>query len=189
MSAAVRQVSNSLVVEKAVIALAIVTMLAGAHAAAAPVLDEVTVELELQNRDGESVRLSDFRGQNVLLAFGFTHCAHICPMIAANMARAIQATDKNVAGVFVSVDTERDSPAIVDDYARRFDKDMIGLSGSHSQVSQAAKNFKVTFVVTKSEDNYTVQHTSSIFLIGPNGELLEVFAMNAPSEEIAAAMR
>jgi len=185
----VRQLSNRIAVEKALIALAIVAMFAGAQAAAAPVLDEITVEFELQNRDGEPVRLSSLRGQNVLLAFGFTNCVHICPMIAANMARVIRATDKNVTGVFVSVDTERDSPAVVDAYARRFDKKMVGLSGTHEQVSQAARNFKVTFVVTKSEDNYTVQHTPSIFLIGPDGELLEVFAMNAPSDEIAAAMR
>jgi cytochrome oxidase Cu insertion factor (SCO1/SenC/PrrC family) len=66
---------------------------------------------------------------------------------------------------------------------------MIGLSGSHYQVSEAAKNFGVTFVVTKSEDNYTVQHTPSIFLISPNGEVIDVFAMNTASTDIAAAMK
>jgi len=66
---------------------------------------------------------------------------------------------------------------------------MLGLSGSHYQVSAAAKNFNVTFVVTKSQDNYTVQHTPSIFLIGPDGELIDVFAMNTASTHIAAAMK
>ncbi len=154
-----------------------------------PMLDVITVEFELEGRDGELVQFEEFQGQNVLLAFGFTHCAHVCPMIAANMARAIRATDKNVAGIFISVDTERDSPAAVDAYARQFDEKMVGLSGTHDQVSQAARNFKVTFVVTKSEDNYTVQHTPSIFLIGPDGNLLDVFAMNASSKDIAAAMQ
>jgi len=82
------------------------------------VLDTVTVDFELQNRDGKLVRFSEFHGKNVLLAFGFTNCVHICPMIAANMARAIRATDKDAIGVFVSVDTERDSPAVTDDYAQ-----------------------------------------------------------------------
>jgi protein SCO1/2 len=154
-----------------------------------PVLDAVTVDFELQNRDGELVRFEEFHGKNVLLAFGFTNCTHICPMIAANMARAIRAADKEAIGIFVSVDTERDSPAITDDYAQKFGDDMIGFSGSHYQVSAAAKNFNVTFVVTKSEDNYTVQHTPNIFLISPDGELLDVFAMNTASADIAAAMK
>ena len=154
-----------------------------------PVLDTVVVDFELQNRDGELVRINEFHGRNVLLAFGFTNCVHVCPMIAANMAQAIRATDKDAVGIFVSVDTERDSPAVTDDYARKFGDNMIGLSGSHSRVAAAARNFNVTFVVTKSEDNYTVQHTPSIFLLSPSGELIEVFAMNTQSTDIAAAMQ
>jgi protein SCO1/2 len=66
---------------------------------------------------------------------------------------------------------------------------MVGLSGSHQQVSDAALNFGVSYVVTKSQNNYTVQHTPSIFLIGPDGELVDTFAMNTPSADIAAAMQ
>lgn len=150
---------------------------------------QFTVDFELQNRDGKSVRFDEFAGKNVLLAFGFTNCAHICPMIAANMARVLESTDKDAVGVFISVDTERDSPIVTDDYARKFGNKMIGLSGNHYQVAAAAKNFNVTFVVTKSEDNYTVQHTPSIILIGPDGLVIDVFAMNAASAGIAAAMR
>lgn len=152
-------------------------------------LDAVSAEFELVDRNGEFVSIDQFRGRNLLLAFGFTHCQHICPMIAANMARALRATDKPAAGIFISVDTERDTPANTDDYARAFDERIIGLSGSYSQVAEAAKNFQVTFVVTKSEDSYTVQHTPSIFLIGPDGDIIDVFAMNAASDDIAGAMQ
>jgi protein SCO1/2 len=160
-----------------------------AVAADSTVFESITVEFELQDREGELISLEAFRGANVLLAFGFTNCPHICPMIAANMARTIRTANKDATGIFVSVDTERDSPTITDDYAKKFDQNMIGLSGTHDQVSLAAKNFNVTFVVTKSEDNYTVQHTPSIFLISPAGELLDVFAMNTPSADIAALMQ
>lgn len=161
----------------------------GVRADSPPVLDAVKVDFELHDRNGDLVRADEFQGQNVLLAFGFTNCAHICPMIAANMARAIRATDKDAIGIFISVDTERDSPAVTDDYARKFGDKMLGLGGSHHQVSAAAKNFNVAFVVTKSEENYTVQHTPSIFLIGPDGDVIDVFAMNTPSDDIVAAMR
>jgi len=153
------------------------------------VFSELSAEFDLLDADGVEVSLSGYRGKNVLLTFGFTHCQHICPMIAANMARALKASDTEAIGIFVSVDTERDTPAITNAYAQGFSSEMIGLGGSHEQVAAAAKNFGVTFVVTKSEDNYTVQHTPSIFLIDPAGTIVEVFVMNTPTDDITAAMR
>lgn len=153
------------------------------------VLADVVVDFELIDADGDLVRFDTYRGRNVLLAFGFTHCHHICPTIAANMARALRATDKQAVGIFVSVDTERDTPAITHAYSQKFGGGMVGLGGSYAQVAAAAKNFNVTFVVTKSEDNYTVQHTPNIFLIGPDGRLIEVFAMNSSPTIISEAMR
>ena len=160
-----------------------------AVAAEQEVFSELSVEFDLLNADGKDVSLFNYRGKNVLLAFGFTHCQHICPMIAANMARALKASDTEAIGIFVSVDTERDTAAITNDYASGFGDRMIGLGGSYEQVAVAARNFGVTFVVTKSEDNYTVQHTPSIFLIDPDGNVVEVFAMNTPTDDITAAMR
>ncbi len=153
------------------------------------VFGELIAEFELLDAEGARVTLAGYRNKNVLLTFGFTHCQHICPMIAANMARALNASDKAAIGIFVSVDTERDSPKVTNQYAHQFGDRMIGLGGSHKQVARAARNFGVTFVVTKSEDNYTVQHTPSIFLIGPDGDIKEVFAMNTPTDDITAAMR
>lgn len=153
------------------------------------VVNEMNLEFELLNGAGELVQSSDFRGKNLLVAFGFTYCPDVCPVIAANMANALRQSDKDAVGVFISVDTERDTPAITDDYASRFGEGMIGLGGSHQQVSEAAKNFNVTFVVTKTPDSYTVQHSPGTFLISPQGELIEVFAINADPKEIAAAMK
>lgn len=153
------------------------------------VLVNINVDFELLDRSGDPVKFEHFNGKNVLLAFGFTHCMHICPIIAANMANTLKVADKEAIGIFVSVDTERDTPAITDDYAKKFSDRMIGLGGSFEQVSAAVKNFNATYVVTKSEDNYTVQHTPSIFLIGPNGTMIDVFAMNAAPGKIARAMR
>jgi len=154
-----------------------------------PELGSVTAGFHLVNAAGETVRFEKYHGKNVLVTFGFTNCAHICPMIAANMASAIRATDKEALGIFISVDTERDTPGTTHEYASKFGDKMIGLSGSYQQVSDAAQNFSVTFVVTKSEHTYTVQHTPSIFLIGLDGQLIDSFAMNTPATDIAAAMQ
>ncbi|MCH8057565.1 MAG: SCO family protein [Proteobacteria bacterium] len=151
--------------------------------------ENINIEFELLDRAGNLVTETDLRGKFVLLAFGFTRCAHICPMMVANMALTLNVTDKKATGVFISVDTERDTPANAHAYASGFHESMMGLSGSHQQVRAAANNFGISFVVTKSHKAYTVEHTSDIFLIGPDGKLIEVFALNAPPLEIAEAMK
>jgi protein SCO1/2 len=106
----------------------------------------------------------------------------------ANMAAALRIVERDAIGVFVSVDTERDSPAVAEDYASSFGANMVGLGGSYQQITEAANNFNITYVVTKSQSNYTVQHTSSIFVVDPEGRIKEVFALNAKPNDIAAAI-
>ena len=142
-------------------------------------------EFELVNSSGEVVTARDIRGQFVLLAFGFTNCLHICPMMAANMAMALKAAGLDALGIFISVDTERDTPEVVQAYASSFHPSMMGLGGSYQQILRAANNFQVSFVVTKSQKAYTVEHTSDIFLIGPDGNLIDVFALNASPKDMA----
>ena len=149
----------------------------------------IDVAFELQDRDGNLVTAEDFRGRYVLLGFGFTNCAHICPMMVLNMGKALSMTDLDAAGLFVSVDTERDSPEITDNYASNFGASMTGLSGSYDQVSAAAENFKVSFAVTKTQANYTVQHTANVYVISPAGQLLDVLTFTTSAEDLVAALR
>lgn len=148
----------------------------------------VNPEFELTGSDGALVSEQVFTGRYTLMAFGFTHCLHICPMMAANMALALKIGPANAQGIFVSVDTERDTPGITHAYASSYSDSMIGLGGDYEQIRQAANNFNVSYVVTKSQKAYTVEHTSDIFLIGPNGKVIEVFALNASPKAIAQAM-
>ncbi len=141
----------------------------------------INVDFELLDRHGNVVTDEDFLGRYVLLGFGFTHCPHICPMMALNMGKALSLTDVDAAGIFVSVDTERDSPEVTDDYASNFGDSMLGLGGSYERVSAAATNFKVSFAVTKTQNNYTVQHTANVYVINPAGELTDVFTFATSS--------
>lgn len=165
----------------------------GHFAAARPVssdpLDDIVVEFELTDRDGNIVSAEDFRGRYVLLGFGFTHCPAVCPMMALNMGKALRDTKTEAAGIFVSVDTERDSPAVTDEYASKFGERMMGLGGSIEQINTAASNFKVSYAVTKTQNNYTVQHTANVFLIDPRGNLADVFTFSTPAETLTEAMR
>jgi protein SCO1/2 len=149
----------------------------------------IVVDFELVDDAGNTVTDEDFRGRYLLLGFGFTHCAHICPLMAFNMGQVLGSADASMTGIFVSVDTERDTPAVTNDYASRFGDGMIGLGGSIEQVNAAAKNFKVSFAVTKTQDNYTVQHTANVFLIDPQGALVDVFNFTTTPDDILAAIR
>jgi protein SCO1/2 len=153
-----------------------------------PVDDGIVVDFALVDRDGKTVSDEDFRGRYVLLGFGFTHCEHICPLMALNMGQVVASAAKPATGIFVSVDTERDTAAISDDYAQHFGESMLGLGGSIEQINAAAKNFKVSYAVTKTQDHYTVQHTANVFLIDPRGELVDVFAFSAGPDQILEAM-
>jgi len=150
-------------------------------------LEDIVVDFDLVDRDGRTVTAEDFRGSHVLLGFGFTHCPDVCPLMVLNMGKAVGDTD--AVGIFISVDTERDSPEIADQYASRFGERMIGLSGNVSQINAAANNFRVSYVVTKTQNAYTVQHSANVFLIDPDGRLVDVFNFSTPGEELAAAMR
>ena len=159
-----------------------------APAAASDPLQDIVAAFELMDRDGRTVSAEDFRGRYVLLGFGFTHCPAICPMMALNMGKALRDTAEDAVGIFVSVDTERDSAARTDEYASRFGERMMGLGGSIEQINTAAHNFKVSYAVTKTQNNYTVQHTANVYLIDPEGRLVDVFDFSTPAEELAAAM-
>ena len=149
----------------------------------------IKASFELLDRNGVTVTEENFRGQYVLLAFGFTHCEQICPLMAFNMASVLGATERDAVGIFVSVDTERDTPMVTDNYASAFGDRMIGLGGDYEQVNTAASNFKLSYAVTKTQSNYTVQHTANIYLMGPNGDLQNIFAVNVSPEEILLAVR
>ena len=149
----------------------------------------INVDFELLDRDGKLVTDEDFRGKHVLLGFGFTNCTHICPMMALNMGKALSMADTEAVGIFVSVDTERDSPRRTDDYAANFGERMLGLGGDYDQVSAAATNFKVSYAVTKTQNNYTVQHTANVYVINPQGELTDVLTFSTAPEVLLGAIQ
>ena len=152
-------------------------------------LGDIVVEFDLIDRNGNVVSVEDFQGQYILLGFGFTHCPTVCPMMVLNMGKALREVEANAMGIFVSVDTERDSPTTTDDYASRFGEHMMGLGGSIEQINTAVSNFKVSYAVTKTQNNYTVQHTANVYLIDPLGKLVDVFTFSTPADALIQAMQ
>ena len=92
--------------------------------------------------------------------------------------------------VFVTVDPERDGPAEVKEYAGYFHPALVGLTGSPEQVAQIARQWRVFYRKVDVEGGgYTVDHSSFMYLMGPDGELDALLRYGTPPEEIAAAIR
>jgi protein SCO1 len=150
--------------------------------------DMLNTAFLLTNHEGAFVDQAILQDKYTLIGFGFTNCPDVCPLMVFNMSMALELMPENSQGIFISVDTERDTPSIVHKYASNFHSKMIGLSGSYDQVNNASKNFLVSYSVTKTTDAYTVQHTSNIYLLGEAGQVIDVFSFSDSPDIIANAL-
>ena len=125
-----------------------------------------------------------------LLYFGYTNCPDVCPTDTARNAEAtdlVQAEGLEFQPVFITVDPGRDTPEVVDQYARWMHPDMVGLTGSTEQVKAAADAFKVYFRLHEADDAfYLVDHTAYSYLVLPGHGTVDYFSRDTTPEEIAS---
>ena len=131
----------------------------------------------------------------MLLEFGYTHCPDVCPVNLAQMAevlRALGPAAERVQALFVSVDPRRDTPEVVGRYTGYFSARILGLTGPPEALADLAGRYGAYFAYDgdTASDSYYVQHSSSLYLIDPEGELAEVVpARLLGASEIAAKVR
>ncbi len=142
------------------------------------------------------VSLSDYRGKVVMLFFGYTLCPDVCPTDLARMSTVFEqlsdAEAQRVVGMFVSVDTDRDTPERATKYAAFFHKQIMGLSGSAEAVAAVAKQYYVLYQRVDTEDSalgYTLDHSATTYLIGPQGKVRNLVQHGAGAQEMAEAVR
>ena len=144
-------------------------------------------QLDLPDASGKPRTLADFKGKVVVVFFGFTQCPDVCPTALAEVAEVKQklgADGDKVQSVFVTVDPERDTPAVVGAYVAAFGRDFVALRGSLEQTQAAAKEFKVFFakVPGKTAGSYTMDHTAGSFVFDPQGRV-RLFVRNGGGAE------
>ena len=151
------------------------------------------IELPVSSRDGP-LRLDDFRGQYVWIYFGYTACPDACPMTLALISQALSRLPPEwqgrVRGLFVSVDPERDDAGHLRDYVAHFHTDIDAATGPHEQLREIAARYGVFYRHTDVESalGYVVDHSSSTYLIGPNGALLAVHPHGTGPAELIQAL-
>ncbi|MDJ0608699.1 MAG: SCO family protein [Kiloniellales bacterium] len=152
---------------------------------------------ELVDQNGQPRSAADFRGRFMLIYFGYTYCPDICPTSLLSMTQGLDLlaeTDPEaavkVAPIFITVDPERDTVETMAAYASSFHEDLVALTGTAEQVAGAAKAYRVYY--TRYDDgggDYLMDHTSLIYLMGPDGAYLSHFGHTAQADEIAAGLR
>lgn len=153
-----------------------------------------TPQVTLQNAGGESISLQEFRGKVVPIYFGYTFCPDVCPLTMANLARIQREIDdggEQIQALMITVDPQRDTPTVVQQYVESFHPTFIGLSGTEEQIAAAAEPFGVFYEAAEGSaaTGYLVDHTARIFVLDKSGELRVTYAFDTPVEDIAADMR
>lgn len=135
---------------------------------------EKDLRFTLSDVDGKERTLEDFRGSYVVMFFGFTQCPDVCPTTltrAVEVRRKLGSDAAKVKVVFVSVDPDRDSAALLRDYLRAFDPEFVGLRGTGEQTRDAAKAMNVFFEKVPSGSSYTINHTAITYIFDTRGQL------------------
>jgi protein SCO1/2 len=131
-------------------------------------------DFTLSGSDGSKLTLARFRGKVVVLTFGFTNCAAVCPTTLATLAQArkkLGTAADSMQVIYVTVDPGRDNAARLRNYLAAFDPSFIGATGAPQVLAVARQKYGVTAVKEGSGADYAMAHTSSIFLIDPASKL------------------
>jgi protein SCO1 len=153
-------------------------------------------EFSLTDQHGKNVKSSAFKGRYLLVFFGFTHCPDICPVTIATMSKTLELLGKKadqVVPIFITVDPERDTPAVMKNYLAPFDSRIIGLTGSKADIKKTADAYKIFFSKKQLTpeghgghgDHYTVDHSTIVYMIDPDGNYLRHFSYNIGEKELA----
>lgn len=145
----------------------------------------------LVDHTGKPVTEKDFLGRYMLVFFGFRNCPDICPAGLQTMAAALDALGpkaERVTPVFITLDPERDTPERLAEYVASFHPRLVGLTGSRDEVDRAAKAYRVYFKKNESgaaPGEYSLDHTSIIYLMDPQGNFVAPFAHGTSAARMA----
>lgn len=149
----------------------------------------------LTDQDGRPADDRKFAGKYRIVYFGFTHCPDVCPTDLVQIGQGLKRFEKEdparaarVQPIFISVDPERDTPAVLKQFVSAFHPRLIGLTGNDRQLADAKKNFAVYSAKEPTGDTYTVNHSRITFLLGPQSEPITMLPADKGAEAVAAEL-
>jgi protein SCO1/2 len=158
-----------------------------------PAIAAVGGPFHLEDQNGKPISDQDLKGRPFLVFFGFTHCPDICPTTLFEMSQLMRTLGPDAdrtAAVFITVDPERDTPAVIKDYLSNFDPHLRGLTGDQTSVNAALKAYRVyAKKVPLDNGDYTMDHTALVYLMDKDGRFVAPFNVNRTPEAEAADLR
>jgi protein SCO1/2 len=167
-----------------------------ATVAARPAAAQSSIErpFELVDVSGHTVTDQDLRGRWLLVFFGYTFCPDICPTTLGDVTAAMERLGPlatKVQPIFISVDPQRDTPAVMRDFLGAFDARILGLTGTEAQIARVAAKFGVTYFRTAEDESqdYAIAHSAAIHIVGPEGGLVTQLSGTADANRIATTLQ
>ncbi len=145
----------------------------------------------LVNDNGKTVTNKEFRGKYMLVYFGYTYCPDVCPTTLNSIAQAMDrlgAKAKQVQPIFITVDPHRDTPPVMKQYVSAFSPSLVGLTGTPAQIAAVAKEYRVYYakhVTGPGPNDYSMDHSSIIYFMGPDGKFIAPIAAGDSGAEMA----
>jgi cytochrome oxidase Cu insertion factor (SCO1/SenC/PrrC family) len=160
---------------------------------ASPVESGVGGPFSLVDSNGRPVTDQTYRGKWMLVYFGYAYCPDICPTTLQTISSVLDQLGNKavqVVPLFITVDPERDTPAAIGQYVALFDPRLIGLTGTPAQINAAEAAYHVYSrrVVSKGDGAYMVDHSSYVYLMGPDGKLTTVFQAGTSEADMVEKM-
>jgi len=147
----------------------------------------------LVDQNAKPITDKDMSGHPFLVFFGFTHCPDVCPTTlfdVSEILRALGPDAKDVRALFITVDPERDTPAVLKDYLSSFDPRVIGVTGDSEAIPAVIKAYRVyAKKVPQDGGGYTMDHTAIVYLMGKDGRFVTPFNMKRRPNEAAEDLR
>jgi len=151
-------------------------------------------QLALTDQNGQPRTLGDFKGKVTVVFFGYTQCPDVCPATMAELAevkRSLGADGQRVQGVFVTVDPERDTQAVLKSYMAGFDPSFVALRGTPEQTQAVAKEFKIFYakVPGKEPGSYSMDHSAVSYVFDTNGRIRLLERYNTTPQALAEDLK
>jgi len=148
---------------------------------------------QLTDQHGKTVTDKSLKGKPTLIFFGYTHCPDVCPTSLFELSEVLRAMGGDadrVNAYFISVDPERDTPAVMKDYLSSFDPHLEGLSGDPAETAKVLTSYRVYAKKIPGKDgDYTMDHTALIYLMDRDGRFVSPFNLKRSPEEAAADLK
>jgi protein SCO1 len=148
---------------------------------------------KLIDQNGKALSDQNLKGHPFLVFFGFTHCPDVCPTTlfeVSEILRALGPAADRTRALFITVDPERDTPAVMKDYLSSFDPHLSGLTGDPAEIATVAKAYRVYYKkVPLNGGEYTMDHTAIVYLMDREGRFVSPFSLKRGTEAAAADLR